>query len=264
MAVTLLKGTAFLTGAGSGIGRATAIAFARSGIQHLALTDINEPSLKTVQEIIKKEYPDVEVETIQLNVRETDAVESSVLAAVKKFGRIDVAVNVAGIGGSGKQTHENTEEDWQRVLDVNLNGVWRSQKAQLKAMLKQEDLGPRYGRGNIINIASMYGIISPPTNIPATQYAASKHGVVGLTKGDAVSYAAHGIRINAICPGYIATPLLGNNPMSGEMTVEVKKTPMGRLGTVEEAADAIVFLASPMASFITGASLVVDGGHTVS
>lgn len=125
------------------------------------------------------------------------------------------------------------------------------------------NLGLRLGRGNIINVASMYGLIAPPSNIPATQYTAAKHAVIGLTKGDSVGYAPYGIRINSMCPGYIETPLLGETPASGVMEGEIKKTPMGRLGSPEEIADCIVFLASPMASFVTGASLVSDGGHTV-
>jgi len=109
----------------------------------------------------------------------------------------------------------------------------------------------------------MYGLIAPPPSIPSTQYCASKHGVIGLTKADATAYAAHGIRINALCPGYIATPLLGNNPNSGLMGEEVKKTPVLRLGTPEEIADCVVFLGSEMSSFMNGASLVADGGYTL-
>jgi NAD(P)-dependent dehydrogenase (short-subunit alcohol dehydrogenase family) len=110
----------------------------------------------------------------------------------------------------------------------------------------------------------MYGLIAPPPSIPSTQYAASKHGVMGLTKADATTYAALGIRINAICPGYIATPLLGNNPSTGLMAEEIKRTPVLRLGMVEEIADCVVFLGSEMSSFMNGAGLVADGGYTLS
>ena len=129
---------------------------------------------------------------------------------------------------------------------------------------QSRDLGTRYGRGNIINVASMYGLVAPPPYIGATQYTAAKHGVVGLSKADALSYAAHKIRINAICPGYIQTPLLGDAPQSGAMDPEIQKVPMGRLGSPEEIADCITFLASPWASYVTGSSLVADGGYIVN
>lgn len=124
------------------------------------------------------------------------------------------------------------------------------------------NLGERFGRGNIINVASMYGLVGPSPSIPSTQYTAAKHGVVGLTKADAISYAAHGIRLNAICPGYILTPLLGSAPQTGQMDGELEKVPMRRFGTTEEIADCITFLASPWSSFMTGSNLVVDGGYT--
>jgi NAD(P)-dependent dehydrogenase (short-subunit alcohol dehydrogenase family) len=110
----------------------------------------------------------------------------------------------------------------------------------------------------------MFGLVAPSPSIPATQYTAAKHGVVGLTKADAIGYASQSIRINAICPGYIHTPLLGSAPQTGEMDGELQKVPMGRLGTPEEIADCICFLASPWSSFMTGASLVVDGGYTAN
>jgi NADP-dependent 3-hydroxy acid dehydrogenase YdfG len=156
MAGPLLKGSAFVTGAASGIirlhriaeypisnecigiGQATAFAFARHGIRKLALTDVNRSNLLATSSAIKSQFPDVEIETMELNVCDEKAVESSVAEAVKKFGRIDVGVNVAGIGGEGKTTAESEEVDWVKVIDVNLNGVWRSQRAQLRAMLKQE------------------------------------------------------------------------------------------------------------------------------
>jgi len=127
------------------------------------------------------------------------------------------------------------------------------------------DLGYRKGRGNIINISSMYGLIGTPLSIAATQYVASKHGVIGLTKADAIHYASRGIRINAICPGYIETPLLGESPGSSKgMEPEIAKTPMQRLGRPEEVADCVVFLAGEQSSFVCGAALVCDGGYTAN
>lgn len=259
-----MKGSAFITGAASGIGQATAFAFAKHGIKRLVLTDVNRNNLLSTSSEIKSHFPDVQIESMEVDVCDEKAVESSVEEAVKKLGRIDVGVNVAGIGGAGKKTDESEEADWAKVIDVNLNGVWRSQRAQLRAMLKQENLGLREGRGNIINVSSMYGLVAPPSYIPASPYTAAKHGVVGLTKSDAIAYAAQGIRINAICPGYVNTPLLKEAAVSGAMDSEIAKTPMQRMADVDEIADSIVFLASPMASFMTGASLVVDGGYTIN
>lgn len=165
MAAALLKGSAFITGAASGstptipvlplsllsghqfetnsnkipgIGQATAFAFAKYGIKRLALTDVNRSTLQATVSAIKSQFPDVEIESMELDVCDGTAVESSVAKVVKIFGRIDVGVNVAGIGGAGKTTAESEEGDWAKVIDINLNGVWRSQRAQLRAMLKQE------------------------------------------------------------------------------------------------------------------------------
>ncbi|KAH6672069.1 3-oxoacyl-reductase [Halenospora varia] len=262
MAASILKGTAYLTGAASGIGKGAAFALARNGITRLALTDISQKSLDATKKELKEKFPKLEIECMQLDVCDGKAIEQSIAETVKRFGRIDVGINVAGIGGSGKTTAELEESGWMSVIDVNLNGVWRSQKEQIKAMLKQENLGPRLGRGNIINIASMYGLVGTPQSIPASAYTASKHGVIGLTKADANTFASEGIRINAICPGYVRTPLLQESTEAGLMDTEIAKTPMGRMAEVGEIGDCIVFLASPMASFMVGSSLLADGGYT--
>ncbi|RDW77753.1 hypothetical protein BP6252_05806 [Coleophoma cylindrospora] len=261
---SLLRGTAYITGAASGIGQATAFSFAKHGIRAMYLTDVNLKTLASTSSALKAKYPELQIAQSQLDVCDEDAVEASVAEAVKKFSRLDVAVNVAGIGGDGKRTDETGTENWMKVVDVNLHGVWRTQRAQLRAMMKQEDLGARLGRGNIINVASMYGIRAPPEHIPSNSYTASKHGVVGLTKNDAITYGSHKIRINAICPGYVITPLMKKVIASGAMDNEVVKTPMGRMAAPEEIADSITYLASELASFVTGSQLVVDGGYTVN
>ncbi|KAK4941426.1 hypothetical protein LTR10_018695 [Elasticomyces elasticus] len=133
-------------------------------------------------------------------------------------------------------------------------------------MLKQQPLesnSVRYNRGTIVNMASMYGLIATPLNIPAVAYTATKHGVIGLTKADAIAYAREGIRINAMCPGYIATPLLKEATASEAMQREIERTPAGRIGEMEEIADTITFMVSPMSSFMYGAGLVADGGFTI-
>lgn len=279
---TLLRGAAFITGAGSGmfpivpkksheltrstgIGQYTAFALARHGVRQLALCDIRPGALKdTTSELRKRHGDDVQLLSIEMDTSKEDSVHSAINDTVQAFSRLDIAVNNAGIGGTPKPTAQNEFDDWQRVTSVNLNGVWLCQRAQIRQMLRQEPLvpPPRGNRGVIVNVASMLGLVASSPTTPACAYTASKHGVVGLTKTDAVAYASQGIRINAMCPGYVATPLLKSASAEGVMAGEVAKVPQGRLGEMEEIADAIVYLASPMSSFMTGATLAVDGGYT--
>lgn len=259
-----MKGTAFLTGAASGIGKATAFAFAKHGIKAISLTDMNRKNLLATTKELRTAFPDVQIEAIELDVTDNTAVENSILKTVERFGRIDVGFNNAGITGNGKMSHDGAVEDFLDVVDVNLNGVFRCHRALLKAMMVQEDLGPRVGRGAIVNMASMFGLAATPANVASTPYSAAKHGVMGLTKADAIIYAAHGIRINAICPGYVNTPLLADIAAAGGMDPEIAKTPINRMATPDEIAESVVFLASPMASFMVGSGLLVDGGYTAS
>ena len=258
----LLKGTAFVTGAASGIGQATAYALARLGVKRIAITDINAQALKTTWGVLEERHSNLEIKAITMDCGDEKSIEDGVAETAASFGRIDIAVNNAGVSGPIRPSTEVSLAEWLKVVSVNLNGVWLCQRAQIKQMLKQESLGHRMGRGTIVNVASMYGLIASAPTIPATAYTAAKHGVVGLTKSDGVMFASQGIRINAICPGYVATPLLRDSTESGVMKKEVEETPMKRLGDMEEIADSIAFLASPMSSFMAGASLVVDGGFT--
>ncbi|KAI1859653.1 uncharacterized protein JN550_011848 [Neoarthrinium moseri] len=260
---SLLRGTAFITGAASGIGQYTALSLAKYGIQRLALADLNTKGLASSIKALKDQHPSIDVLPLPMNVQNAAEVRSSVLEAVKKYGRLDIAVNSAGIGGSGNKTHEIDEEEFARVVDVDLHGVWRCQKEQISAMLKQEDLGPREGRGRIINVASMFGLVAPGTYMSHTAYTAAKHGVIGLTKGDGNTYGPYGIRINAICPGYVATPLLVHSmdqTPDSPLTRDIAKTPLKRVAQMEEVGDAIAFLASPLSSFMQSSALVADGG----
>ncbi|EFX02714.1 short chain dehydrogenase reductase [Grosmannia clavigera kw1407] len=261
MSTALLKGTAFITGAASGIGRATAFAFARHGIENLALADVDIGTLQASSKALSEQFPHVQVLELQLDVAQAAAVHAAIATVVDRFGRLDIAVNNAGISGSGRKTHEVDEAEWRRVINVDLDGVWRCQKEELVVMLKQEDLGPRIGRGRIINTSSMYGVVGM-FDLAQTAYSTAKHGVIGLTRSDANAYGPMGIRLNCICPGFIRTPLLENVPGDSPIMKDVERSALRRMGQPEEIADAITFLASPMSSFVQGASMVVDGGFT--
>jgi NAD(P)-dependent dehydrogenase (short-subunit alcohol dehydrogenase family) len=277
LAGPLLSGTAFITGGASGIGQAIAVAFVTHGITKLTLTDRNSNS--TTADLVRKVNPDVEILEIILDVTDEQGIIDAVQETKKKYGRIDVAVNAAGIGNLAK-SHETSLAEWRKVMDINIDGVFLCQREQLKVMLEQgyvllnvpcprlssrpsltitfRDLGPRIGRGAIINISSMAGILGGPT----APYGSAKHAVLGLTKGDARDYGKYGIKINALCPGWIKTPLTAPiNAMGGEIVAGVlKHTPIGRMGEPEEMADCCVFLASKLSSFVTGIGLAADGG----
>ncbi|KAF2032801.1 oxidoreductase ucpA [Setomelanomma holmii] len=259
-----LKGVAYITGAGSGIGQYTAYALARQGVRSFALLDRN-PITTTISEL-KKIAPDVSVKSFELDVTNEKAIDDSVSKTVKEFGRLDFAVNNAGIGGLIKTSDEIPREDFENVITVNTTAVWQCQRAQIRQMLQQEKLSDSYRsyRGSIVNVASMYGLVAPPLNVPATAYATSKHAVIGLTKSDALAFAHRGIKINAIAPGYVMTPLVQEHMgEGGMMETERKKVPIHRYSEMEEIGDCIAFLHSTAASYMVGATLVADGGYTI-
>ncbi|KAJ5701015.1 hypothetical protein N7493_012061 [Penicillium malachiteum] len=258
-----VKGTAFITGGGSGIGKATAITFAENGISALALVDLNLIVLEVTRNEIKARYPHVQVEIFQTNVAEEESVEAAIGKTVELFGSIDVGINCAGISGTPTPTHLMSFSEWQKVIDVNQTGVWLCQRALIRQMLKQESKGIREGRGVIVNVSSMFGVGGPPGPFSIPHYTAAKHAVVGVTKMDAKAYARDGIRINAICPGFVDTPIISQQIKSGSMNPQFEMTPIGRSAQVEEISDALLFLSSPGSSYMYGASLVVDGGYTV-
>ena len=183
-------------------------------------------------------------------------VESLIEKIVKVHGRLDCAFNNAGIIGDLALTTECTEENWDRVLGVNLKGVWLCMKYEVPQMLKQAG-------GAIVNASSIMGLVGSGNGAPA--YIASKHGVTGLTKAAALEYAQNKIRINAVCPGFIRTPmveLLTGGSSEAEKGI-IAREPVGRLGTPEEVAEIVVWLCSDAASFVTGHALSVDGGYTI-
>jgi NAD(P)-dependent dehydrogenase (short-subunit alcohol dehydrogenase family) len=174
---------------------------------------------------------------------------------LKKYGRLDCAFNNAGIEGKSAALAESTEEVWDSVVGVNLKGVWLCMKYELRQMLKQ-------GSGAIVNNASVMGLVASPTN---PVYTASKHGVVGLTKSAALAYAQSGIRVNAVCPGYVQTPLVDRKfaGLPERKDAATARQPIGRMGTAKEIAAAVVWLFSDAASFVIGHTLTIDGGYVI-
>lgn len=242
---------AIVTGASSGIGRATALAFAREGAK-VVVDDITaEGGEETVRMIRDGGGEAVFVRT---DVSSSTEVEAMVNQAVETFGRLDYAVNNAGIGGALAPTADYPEDSWRRVLDINLTGVWLCMKYEIPQML-------RVGGGAIVNMSSILGVVGFPHS---AAYVAAKHGIIGLTQTAALEYATQGIRVNAICPGFIRTPMLEragllDDPEQYQMLVNLH--PVQRLGTPEEVASAAIWLCSDGASFVTGHALLVDGGY---
>ncbi|OJJ54348.1 hypothetical protein ASPSYDRAFT_81987 [Aspergillus sydowii CBS 593.65] len=262
---SLLRGTGFITGAASGIGKATAFSFAKHGASQLALADINLPAAEKASKEIESRFPGTKVIPLGIDVTKETSINDAVAETADRFGRIDFAVNNAGIGGPASLSAEHSVDEWKKTISINLHGVWMSSRAEIRTMLQQEkrEDSPRYNRGVIINVASMYGIVATSLNTPVVAYTASKHGVVGLTRADAIAYAPKGIRINAVCPGYVATPLVQGTMRSAVIQKEIDKIPVGRMAEMEEIADHITFLASPLSSYMYGASMVADGGFTI-
>jgi len=259
----LLTGTALVTGAASGIGRATTFAFARYGVHSIALVDINEKALNATVSELRIVHPNLRITAHVVDISREEDVQKLIGDIVQQFGRLDYAVNNAGVAAPAVGSHELTFAEMRAHIDINLLGVFNCQKFEIEQMLKQDQHGPggqRGSKGVIVNMASMLGLISGAQTSPCTAYVTGKHAVLGLTKSDAVAYARDGIRINAVCPGYVQTPLISE--ASAMLESEIQKVPMGRLAEPEEIADAISFLASPMSSFMCGTSLVIDGGFT--
>ena len=239
---------ALVTGAGSGIGRASALAFAHAGAT-VVVSDVDDAGgQETVRLLTSAGHA---ASFIRADVSQAEDVAALVSATVEECGRLDCAHNNAGIEGEWALLASYPDEAFDRVIAVNLKGVWLCLKHEIEQMLAQ-------GSGVIVNTASVAGLIGSPY-LPA--YAASKHGVVGLTRAAALGYAKAGIRVNAVCPGYIDTPMLARHPEIQARALE--RTPIGRLGTPEEVAAAVVWLCTDAAAFMTGHAMVMDGGMIV-
>jgi len=240
-----------VTGGSNGIGRATAIAFAREGARVVVSDLANQAGEETVATI---RAAGGDARYVHTDVRDAEQIASLVSGTVRDYGRLDVAFNNAGIEGTQAPIAELSEENWERVIRVNLTSVFLCMKHELAQMTKQ-------GSGAIINNASILGQVAFAN---ASAYTAAKHGLLGLTQCAALEYAARGIRVNAVCPGFIVTPMLERAGLLDDEAVRKSienMHAMKRMGRPEEVAEAVLFLASQKASFIAGHPLLVDGGY---
>lgn len=238
-----------VTGGGSGIGEACAMTFAQGGAK-VVVADLDVANGERVTQAIKDSGG--EATFIAANVATPESVEAMVNQTVATYQRLDLAVNNAGIGGEANMTGDYGLESWNRVIDVNLNGVFYCMRYEIPQMLAT-------GGGAIVNMASILGSVGFAT---ASAYVAAKHGVVGLTRASAIEYSAQGLRVNAVGPGFIRTPLLDNNLDEAATEFITSLHPIGRLGESQEVANLVAFLCSDEASFVTGSYYTVDGAYT--
>ncbi|MBY0491101.1 MAG: SDR family oxidoreductase [Gemmatimonadaceae bacterium] len=236
---------AFITGGASGIGAAAARALAAGGA-HVVLGDVQYDAAVAVADAIG-------AAAVTCDVRHDASVAAAIAATVQKHGRLDFALNAAGIGGVQEKTAEYPAEMWDIVIDVNLTGVYRSMRHEIPTMLMT-------GGGVIVNIASVAGLNGFPRH---AAYAASKHGVVGLTRTAALEYGRKGVRINALCPGFTMTPMVQRMIDNGTPAAALEeRIPAGRIASAEEIAETVLYLFSPASAFMHGHALAIDGGLT--
>src|SRR5437773_10199620 len=242
---------ALVTGAGSGMGLATAKAFAEAGAA-VVLADIDEHAVRSAAEELVSAGQ--KAMAVRCNVADEADVAAMIEQTVSTFGRLDAAYNNAGVQSPAVETADASGEEFERVNAINLRGVWNCMKYELRQMREQ-------GSGAIVNCSSIGGLIGLPGR---AIYHASKHGVIGLTKSAALEYASRGIRINAVCPVTIETPMVARMIADGELSVDdaVAGQPIGRLGRGDEIAASVLWLCSPGPSLIGGVALPVDGGYT--
>jgi NAD(P)-dependent dehydrogenase (short-subunit alcohol dehydrogenase family) len=238
-----------VTGGGSGIGRATALAFSREGAR-VTVGDIDSGGGNETVKLINQIGGDATF--VKVDVSKATQVEAMVNKTIEVYGRLDCAFNNAGIQTMRATVTEITEEHWDRTIDTNLKGIWLCMKCEIPFMINNG--------GAVVNMSSIRGL--RPTAFQAA-YVASKYGIIGLTKSAALAYAKDGIRINAICPGRIVTPMTEETVRHETPDLIKQRVPLGRLGTPEEIAAAVVWLCSPAASYITGQAMLADGGEGI-
>ncbi|GAA1204455.1 SDR family NAD(P)-dependent oxidoreductase [Prauserella alba] len=243
--------TAVVTGGSAGMGEATVRAFAESGAS-VAIIDVDAGAARTLADELATRG--LAALAVPCDVTDEQQVATAVRATVDAFGSLDMAFNNAGIMLPPVDSADETAEAFDRIVDVNLRGVWASMKHELGQMREQ-------GSGAIVNCSSLGGLVGGDGR---TTYHATKHGVIGATRSVALQYGKHGVRANAVCPGTIATPMVERMAAGGELDPEAAATgvPLGRLGRPEEIAAAVLWLCSDAASYVTGAALPVDAGHT--
>lgn len=241
-----------VSGGGAGIGRAAAIAFAREGAS-VAVVDLDAIAAQQTVDAIAADGG--KALAIAADMAQEAAVDAAVQQAVQAFGGLDCAFNNAGMRGQRCDVVDMSLEEWRRVMDINITGVFLASRAEMRVMRDKR-------KGSIVNISSIYGFV---TGAGAAQYTASKHAVIGLTKTLALEAAPLGIRVNAVAPGAVDTPLMTKLMGGSEQATEFYKTlcPLGRLARAEEIAEAVLWLASDAASFVIGHTLVADGGYTL-
>lgn len=243
------KKVAFVTGAASGIGRATAVAFAAEGAR-VAILDRTEDALSETADAIRKAGGDVLV--IACDVSKPEQVETAIGRVIERFGRLDIAFNNAGVENKAAPVAEIELDEWDRILDINLRGTFVCMKHELAQMVRQ-------GGGVIVNTSSGAGVRGVAGG---ASYAASKHAIIGLTKSAALDYSKQNIRVNAILPGNIETPMM-DRFTGGDIQKAIDLEPVGRLGKPEEIADAVLWMSADLGAFVTGAAISVDGGWSL-
>lgn len=241
--------TAIVTGGASGIGRAVALAYAREGAR-VVVSDIDEEGGAETVGLIEEAASGAEAVFVRADASSPDDHQALVEATAERFGALHIACNNAGIGGELAPVGEMSLDGWRKVISINLDGVFYAMRAQIPRMLEA-------GGGTIVNMASILGQVGTANS---AAYVAAKHGVVGLTKTAALEYASQGIRVNAVGPGYIDTPLLEDLPDDARAAL-VDLHPIGRLGKAEEVAELVAWLSGEDASFVHGAYFPVDGGY---
>ena len=240
---------AVVTGAGSGIGRSTARMYAREGAKVVVSDSDDKGGQETVRLI---EQMGCEAIFVKVDVSNPSDCENLAKASLDRFGRLDFACNNAGIGGESNKTADYSIENWQKVIAINLSGVFSCMKYQIPAMLKT-------GGGSIVNMTSILGQVGFAA---APAYAAAKHGIIGLTQTAALEYSAQGVRVNTVGPAFIHTPLIaGLEQDQATLDPLIARHPIGRLGRSEEVAELVIWLSSDKASFVTGSYYAVDGGY---